>query len=128
MDRQLTEMRKRIDAAHSEALQALATIAKFLKDSSDSAAQATPDENGVHRIVRNRARGGRRARGGATKREIILNSIRESYKSVADIAEDTGLSKPMVRTVVYEKKMAHKISRRDTKGILEFKAKTESGA
>lgn len=111
-DKLIQSLRTEIDVAYREAIAALEKISTFVARDVDTSAEVT------NPVARRRTRRVPKQ----SNRDLVMKAISKEFKSVSQIASETGLNKPQVRAVVYEKKLADQLERRSRRGgDLEFR-------
>lgn len=111
-DKLIESLRKEINAAHQEAIAALEKISTFVSRDVGLSVEATAPAA---------SRRTRKSVPVLSNRDTVMKAIAREFKSVTQIATETGLEKAQVRAVVYEKKLADMLERRNKGGALEFR-------
>ncbi|QDV91689.1 hypothetical protein RAS2_27930 [Phycisphaerae bacterium RAS2] len=111
-DKLIESLRKEINAAHQEAIAALEKISTFVSRDVGLSVEVTAPAA---------SRRTRKPVPVLSNRDTVMKAIAREFKSVTQIANETGLEKAQVRAVVYEKKLADMLERRNKGGALEFR-------
>jgi hypothetical protein len=109
--RTLELVRARVEAQYREALRAIELLSHYLEEN--------PKKIGENGAASQLLRGGIQA---GSRRERIAEVITE-FKTVPEIAEETGLNEPQVRGCLYSKDFSKKVERRRIHKKVRFRLK-----
>ena len=110
------QLRRAIDAKHSQALSALATLAEYLDE-------PIPQTIGGTESPKKRA-----PREGTGKiRNAVLAAFREEYLATQTVAERTGLTLAQVRGVLSAPALKDRFSKMEVAGVMQYKFEDTNG-
>lgn len=106
----IDQLRRTIDAKHSEAIKALGTLAAYLEES-------TPKTSGGQKGLKKQP-----PRAGTGKiRNAVLALLQKDFLSIQAVAQQTGYKVGQVRGVVSAPALKGKVSKKEVDGVMCYK-------